>query len=242
MSGLLTAPGERKHLEASEVPEYLPRRVEDVPAGQAEVALEVERREYLAREDARLEIRRVAVHRFDDGVGGCFSRIVPAAAAGERRVEVLAEEARDVFSSWRKTRVDGARDQHLHDGLAGETGGAGVEVGALHVAKRRRDDDPRAVVRLGVLPGRAGKIRELGERDVHAKRARSALPALDSRAEFGVERLRLDQAQVEQLRIDSCGDGARVDLAAVCEGHAGRAPRLYPHGDDLRPGGDFHAA
>src|SRR5437773_12480890 len=74
------------------------RAVEDVPADHAEVPLEVEWREYLAREDARLEIRRVAVHRFDDGVGGGFPRIVPAAAPGQHRAAVLSEEARDVFS------------------------------------------------------------------------------------------------------------------------------------------------
>src|SRR6266496_6003454 len=117
MRVFLTPRGSRKkHLAASEVPEYFPRRVvarssrdasarmgaraaqvkaahrrtvigvaehrarreqliegeravEDVPADEAEIALEIERREDFSREDARLEIRRVAVHRFDDGVG-----------------------------------------------------------------------------------------------------------------------------------------------------------------------------
>src|SRR5213592_3784077 len=109
------------------------RAVEDVPADHAEVALEVERREDFSREDARLEIRCVAVDGFDDGVCGGFSYIVPAASPGQHRVEVLAEKARDVFSRRRETGVDGARNQHLDDGLARVALRAGVEVGALHV-------------------------------------------------------------------------------------------------------------
>src|SRR3989442_13654009 len=93
-------------------------------------------------------------------------------------------------------------------------------------------------MRLRVFPACAGKVRELGERDVHAKRPRGALPALDSRAEIGIERLRLDETQVEQLRVDSCGNRARFDLATVGERDARRAPRLYPHGDDPGSPGD----
>src|SRR6267154_5874338 len=94
------------------------RSVKDVTPDHAEIALEIERREDLAREDARLEVRGVAVHRFDDGVGGCFLGIVPAASPGQHRVEVLAEKARHVFSRRREARIHGARDQHLDDGLA----------------------------------------------------------------------------------------------------------------------------
>src|SRR5260221_2160033 len=170
------------------------RAVKDVPADEAELALEVERRKYLAREDARLEIRRVTVHRFDDGVGGGIALVVPAAAAGQDRIEVLAEEARYVFSLRCEARIDGARDQHLDEGLARESGGARVEVGALHIRERRCDDDPGAVMGLSGLARHAGEIRELRESDVHAESPRSAFPAFYPRAEFGIERLRLDEA------------------------------------------------
>src|SRR5882762_2009202 len=112
------------------------RAVEDVPADHAEVALVVERREDFSREDARLEVRCVAVDGFDDGVCGGFSYIVPAASPGQHRVEMLAEEARDMFSRRRETGVDGARNQHLDDGLARVALRASVEVGALHVRER----------------------------------------------------------------------------------------------------------
>src|SRR5712691_7839692 len=42
------------------------RTVEDVSADQTEVAFEIERGEDFPGDDALLEIRRVAVHRFDD--------------------------------------------------------------------------------------------------------------------------------------------------------------------------------
>src|SRR5258708_32891893 len=67
------------------------RTVEDVSADQTEVAFEIERGEDFPGDDALLEIRRVAVHRFDDGIGGCFARIVPAAAVRGDPGEVLAE-------------------------------------------------------------------------------------------------------------------------------------------------------
>src|SRR5712664_4981186 len=93
------------------------RPVKDIPAGQAEVAFEIEGRQDFAGEDALLEIRGVPVDCFDDHVCRGFPLIVPAAAAGQRRVEVLAEQTRDVLSWWRETRIDSARDQHLDDGL-----------------------------------------------------------------------------------------------------------------------------
>src|SRR5215472_15762984 len=72
--------------------------VEDVAAQEAEVALEVEGGEDLAGEDALPEVRGVAVDGVDDRVGGGFLRVVPGLAIGQGRVEVLAEEAGDVFS------------------------------------------------------------------------------------------------------------------------------------------------
>src|SRR5258706_1005927 len=87
------------------------RAVEDVPADQAEVALEVERREDFAGEYASLEVRRVTVHRVHHRVGCSVFHVVPALPVRQDRIEVLAEEARDVLSGRRETRIDGARDQ-----------------------------------------------------------------------------------------------------------------------------------
>src|SRR6266581_4283733 len=114
MSGLLTAPAERKHLEASEVPEYLPRRVVSRCSGDAAAGVRARSAEIQA----------------------AHGRTVVGVAEHRARREELVEEARDMFSRRCETRINGAWNQHLDDGLARETGGARVEVGALHVAKR----------------------------------------------------------------------------------------------------------
>ena len=45
---------------------------------------------------------------------------------------------------------------------------------------------PLRVMRLRARAGQAGEIRQLGQRDVHAERARAAAIAVDARAEVGV--------------------------------------------------------
>ena len=81
------------------------RAVEDVAADQAELALEIERRQHPATDDARGEIRRVAVHRRDHQVGDLVPRGVPRHAVGQRRIGMLAKQARDVLAR-RRERVD----------------------------------------------------------------------------------------------------------------------------------------
>src|SRR6266851_2600843 len=205
------------------------RAMKDVPADEAELAFQVERREDLAGEDALLEIRGAAVDRLNDDICRGFLLFVPAVGPRQHGIEMLAEEARNVRTRWSEPGIDGGGDQHLDDGFTRKAFGTRIEIRALHVAERRCEDDPRTVVRLSVLARRAGKIRELGERDVHAERPRRAAPALNPRTEFGIERLRLDQTQEEQLGVDSRRDRTRLDLASVRERNAARAPGLHPH-------------
>src|SRR5262245_58408688 len=53
--------------------------LEDVALGQPELALDVERRQYLAMEDDVAEIRRVFGDRVDDGVAERLALLVPGA-------------------------------------------------------------------------------------------------------------------------------------------------------------------
>ena len=53
--------------------------MEDVAADEAEFALEVERREDLARDDRRLEVRRVSFDRVDHEVRDRLARLIPGA-------------------------------------------------------------------------------------------------------------------------------------------------------------------
>ncbi len=100
----------------------------------------------------------------------------------------------------------------------------------------------RAVVRLGLLSGQAGEVGQLRQRDVHAKRPRGAAPALDSRAEVGVERARLEHLEVEELRVDRPRDRARLDLGPVPECDAGDAAAFHAHRDHFGANADLDAA
>jgi len=51
--------------------------VEDVAPDEAELALEIERRERHAADNRSLETRRVGIDRVDDEIGGRFAMIVP---------------------------------------------------------------------------------------------------------------------------------------------------------------------
>src|SRR5690606_40151409 len=61
------------------------RPVENVAAGQAELAFEVERREYFAGDHRRLEVGRIAGHGVDDMVGGLLADVVPGQIVRDRK-------------------------------------------------------------------------------------------------------------------------------------------------------------
>src|SRR5438876_211826 len=85
---------------------------------------------------------------FSARAGRALALVVPAAAVWQLIAEVLAEEARDMRALRRERVVHRAWDQHLHDRLARPALLARGRVCAIHVSKRGREDDSRAVVRL----------------------------------------------------------------------------------------------
>src|SRR5260221_12267159 len=106
--------------------------VEDVPADQAEFALEVERRQHPASGDGRAEIGRETRHLIDDRIASVLALVVPAAPAGKRVTKVLAKDARDMGSRGRERVVDGARNENLDDRLRGPAALAGARMPAVH--------------------------------------------------------------------------------------------------------------
>ena len=101
------------------------------------------------------------------------------------RGNVLHEQAGDVLAFGRQAGIDGRGDQHFNNGRCRPAELAGVEIGLLEIIERRADDDTGAVM-LGSLGARpAGKIRQLGQRDVHAEGAGAALYRRKVRADFG---------------------------------------------------------
>ena len=93
------------------------RAVRDVAADEAEHLFEVERAQRLAADHARLEARRIAVDGVDHQVGDLVAMVVPGAAVGQLRRDVLAEQARDMRALRRQRVVEGRGDDQLDDRL-----------------------------------------------------------------------------------------------------------------------------
>ena len=91
--------------------------MKNIAADKAELALEIERREDLARDDRRLEARRVRFDRVDHEVRDRLSRLVPGAPVRKLRRDMLAEQRRDVTAGGRKQIVERRGDQHFDDWL-----------------------------------------------------------------------------------------------------------------------------
>ena len=72
--------------------------MKNVAADEAEFALEVERREDLARDDRRLEAGRIRFDRVDHEVRDRLASLVPRAPVRQLRRDMLAEQGRDVLA------------------------------------------------------------------------------------------------------------------------------------------------
>ena len=127
--------------------------LEDVAFRQAEVALDVERRQHLPVQDDVLDVRRVLRDRVDDRVAERLAVLVPAALFLQVIRRVLHEARHHVLARRRDRRIGQARDHHVDVGLARVAPVLRLVVGALHVVDARRDRHRAAQVR-GRRPGR----------------------------------------------------------------------------------------
>ena len=97
-------------------------------------------------------------------------------------------------------------------------------VGALHVMQAGGDDDAAAMVFGHPLARQAAKVRQFGQRDVHAEGARTAAPCFHATQEVGRQRAGVDKPGVQQARIEIRHDGARIEaLAFIRDDAAGAA-------------------
>ena len=213
--------------------------VHDVAVDQAEIALQVERRVDLPRDDAAGKARRIGVDRGDDMVGRRLPRIVPAAPVGQLRRELLAEEAGDMARRRGQALVDSGRDQHLDDRLARPALALRVHEGAVHIIQARRDDDARLVMRARA--GQAGEIGQVRQRHVHPERARPGAKALDALDEVRRQVGRVHHPLVQQLGPDIGDHRAADHLFPALQPHADRPVVLHQHARDRRLQADLHA-
>src|SRR4029453_12958355 len=75
--------------------------------------------------------------------------------------DVLAEHTRDVHALRRKAVIKRRRDQNLHDRLFRPALQTRIEVRALHIRKRRSDDDSSRVMWRALLAGQTSEVRQL---------------------------------------------------------------------------------
>ena len=104
----------------------------------------------------------------------------------------------------RERIVQRAGDDHLDDRRVRNAVLARIEIRAVHVVERRRENDSRGMMRPRL--GQAGKPRQRVERDIHAKRRRRALEAYHARHELRGQVRTIDHVQVQQLGIDIADD------------------------------------
>ena len=192
--------------------------MEDVAADQAEGALQIERAQDLPAEHARLEARRVARR-------PCRSsdrRPSPRDRPTSCRREIVGSSG---ATCWQKRLATcwpgGARMSSSVEGISISTIGcarpavrARVEVGAVHVGERRRDDDAGGVMVGARLARAGGEIRQLGQRDVHAERARAASASRRCARGNPPGSAPVDEPLEQQLRIEVRDDDRRPRTAS----------------------------
>ena len=151
-----------------------------------------------------LKFGRVGVDGLDHQVGHRLAmlrpRTRPSGSAGatcwQNRLATCRPAGASVSSS-----VEGISISTI--GCARPAAGAGVHVGAVHVGQRRRDDDAGGVMIGRALPGRQRKSGQLAtaRRSCGTCPSRSASASMRSLKSAGSDG-RIDQAQVQQLRVE----------------------------------------
>ena len=223
--------------------------MEDIAAGQAERALQIQRRQRLIAQHAAPEVRRPRVDGVDHQIRDGLAVRVPAAV--DFGMHVLAEQTGDVLPGRREPAVDKRvverrRNHQLDDGLTRPAGVVffrlGVEIRLLEIAQRRPDQNAGLMMRLQMRARRSGEVRQLAQRDIHAERGRTAAIARDPRLGIFVQRALRHEMLIQQFRIDVGHHHRRRNFATVCQHYAHRTPALDQHLRDFGIGVDANAA
>ena len=116
--------------------------LEDVPFGEADGALKVERGHDLAPHDLVAEVRRKLGDGVDDQVTELLLDVVPAAVLWRQLMWRVLHEGRGDVLPWRSHRwVDQRWDQHVEEWALARVTVLRIVVCALHVIRAWRDAD-----------------------------------------------------------------------------------------------------
>ena len=149
-------------------------------------------------------------------------------------------------TGWRHGCPAGARLSSSVEGISISTIGSRrpalgprAEIGAVHIAERRRDDDAGGEMVAGL--GQAGEARQLGQRDVHPEGRGFARPVAPcARADLGGDRAFGQQVGRTAAWVDARGHRLGAVGLAAGDG-AGRAALLDDHLLDRRVEDDLDA-
>ena len=176
--------------------------VEQIAVDQPEALFQIKRAQHLAGNDTAGEVWCVLGYGRDDSIGECFlfSWVRPVSRRRQVRRDVLYEQTCDMLACRRERRIERRGDQHFDNRCTGPAVTAGVDIGTLQIRHTRPDDDAGAMVVLLVSAGARKKIRKLGQRDVHAKRARARLDRAKPAVGIGVDIAFGHEIAEQQLR------------------------------------------
>ena len=208
--------------------------MEDITAGDAEAALQVERRQYLPVLHNRADVGRILLDQRDHAVAERLAQFVPRAFA-QRVRRVLQEDAHDVLARRRERRIVHGGDGEFEQRPLRRAAILGVVPGALHVLDARANVHRRAVVRAGregaagKHPGISRELRQSVEREVDLAACTFDAVVVNRGHEIRIEVAFVEQLQKRQLRIEVRNHRAGFDLLAAPEGHAARASAAHQH-------------
>src|ERR1051326_6125144 len=213
--------------------------VHDIAINESERALQIERRQRRFADNRIAEIRRVLGDGIDNQPRGVLLYVIPVAAIWQLRREVLAKQHAHMLSGRCKTVVEHTWDKEFHNRFAGPTLCLCIEIGAVHVVERWRDDD--AAAEMIALITHVAKFRQLGKRKIHSKRARAGDVVRDSPCKPRIEVFDPNEFLKQQSRMQIADYTIGQDVLAALGGHAGSAAVLHDHLCNGRPGADYHA-
>ena len=142
------------------------RALHDVAAGDAERALQIERRKDLAMLDGARDVRCVFGEHFDAAVAELFFDVVPVAIRQFIR-RVLDEHAEDVFAGRGDCAVDAGGHRDFEDRSLAGAAVFGVVVGAFEVFERWADVHRAVVLWADAIAGHARESRRFAESKIH---------------------------------------------------------------------------
>ncbi len=212
--------------------------LENISLREAELALEIERRENLAPDDNLFDVGGMFGDGVDDSVAEGFALFVPR-PSGELVRRVLNEARHNVLARWSDAWIGQAGNDDINVRLARKMAVLRVVIGALHVFDAGRNGNRTAEMRAGA--GQALEIGKRVKREIHFARRTSELVAPDAFEKIAREFTGVEKFFKSEMRIDAGRDDFGGDLFAGLQDNAAGAAVFDDDFRDARLRANLHA-